>query len=74
MRDNLDFSTRISHHEDTEAYLDVSITNYQEGARVSILTCDKQRVTLNREELLRITAILNAYEQAETIMEGAVEQ
>lgn len=70
MKDNLDFSTRIAHHDDPEAYLDVSITNYQDGARMSITTSGKQRVTINKAELIQLSNILNRYEEAEKILNG----
>lgn len=70
MKNSLDYSTRIAHHEYTDAYLDVSITNYQDGARMSILTSDKQRVTINKSELIQLSNILNRYEEAEAILEG----
>ncbi len=69
MKDALDFSTEIPHHEDIEAKMDVSITNYQDHNVMDIKVNDK-RVSLTKKELETLLAIFNKYDEAQKIMKG----
>lgn len=70
MKTHLDFTVDIPHHsEDTEAVLNVSITNYSSGPLMTVAT-DGQRISLNRTELENLLAILDRYDDAQKIMEG----
>ncbi len=70
MKDNLDFSTEMPHHEDESAVLNISITNYEDGARMTIKNDDGQRVTITREELSTLLEIMLRYHDAIQIMKG----
>lgn len=74
MKTNLDYSTKIPHHDDESAILNISITNYQDGARMTIsreyVAQTLTRINLNRKELESLLAILDRYDDAQKIMEG----
>lgn len=70
MKTHLDYAVVIPHHsEDTEAALDVIVTNYSSGPLMTITT-EKNRISLNRTELESLLAILDRYDDAQKIMEG----
>ena len=69
MKTHLDYSTKLPHHEDTEATMDVSITNYQDGPVMSV-EVEKKRVTLNRAEIDQLRQIFIRYEKAQAVLEG----
>jgi hypothetical protein len=69
MKTHLDYSITLPHHDDTEATMNVSITNYQDGAVMSV-EVEKKRITLNRAEVDQLRQIFIRYEKAQDTMEG----
>jgi hypothetical protein len=70
MKTNLDYSTTIPHHEDSEAVLKVSITNYEDGARMYVTGEEKQCIVFTREELSTLLEIMLRYHDAKQVLEG----
>lgn len=70
MKTNLDYSTEIQYHEDSEAVLKVSITNYEDGARMYVTNEEKACIVFTREELSTLLAIMLKYNNAKQIIEG----
>lgn len=70
MKDSLVYTTEIPHHDDEDAVLKVSITNYADGPIMFLLSEDNQRISLNRAEINQLSEIMSKYENAKTILEG----
>lgn len=70
MKNNLDYSTTIPHHDDPEAAMDVSITAYEDGPIVFIKLNNNEHINLNRTEIETLLALLDLYDNAQKIMEG----
>lgn len=66
---DLDFTCTIPHHEDSEARLKVSITNYRsEGDVMSVEDSNSKRISLTREEIASLAAIFDRYKKAKEIV------
>lgn len=70
MKTNLDFTREIPHHEDESAVLKISITNYEDGARMYVTNEEKACIVFNRQELEALLHIMNLYQQALRVLEG----
>ncbi len=70
MKDNLDFTTEIPHHEDESAVLKVSIKAYSDGPIMSMYLNRSSSIAVNRKELETLLALLDRYDDAQKIMKG----
>jgi hypothetical protein len=72
MKDNLDYSTEIPHlSEDTDAKLKVSVTNYEDGPKLTVhLPLGYQQLNLSKDEIQQLREILFRYELAHKILQG----
>lgn len=69
MKTDLDYCVKLPHHSDTEATMDISISNYSDGPQIFVKV-DRTGITLNRADLHQLVNVLNRYDEALRIMEG----
>jgi hypothetical protein len=67
MKPQLDYSITLPHHDDAEAKMEVSITNYQDDP-VMTVEVDKKRISLTRAEIELLHQIFILYDRAQAAM------